>query len=251
MYEAPPNLALLSPSSSRRPMATNADADAEARVSAFLSDSRLFAEKATRCMNKNCAYLCTGIAPAHCCKVCAKTPNQHGPRCLKKLLPCSRPGCGYAVTGLAPSHCCRKCANGEDHGPSCWLMPVPVAVESDEEDDQGADEMPSGGDQQRLLCVPVDDPQDAPLAAAEGLPKPPLPKGVTYPLRTRYVNAPPPLPQGVTAEDELASVMAEEEELALCMELQTVVVDNEKALAMNAEYIRRLEEQLVAAQELM
>ena len=45
--------------------------------------------------------------------------------------------------------------------------------------------------------------------------------------------------------------MAEEEELALCMELQTVVVDNERALAMNAEYIRRLEEQLVAAQELM
>jgi len=133
-------------------------------------------------------------------------------------------------------------------------MPVPVAVESDEEDDddKGADEMPSGGDQQRLLCVPVDDPRDAPLAAAEGLPKPPLPKGVTYPLRTRYVNAqPPPLPQGVTAEDELASVMAEEEELALCMELQTVVVDNERALAMNAEYIRRLEEQLVAAQELM
>ena len=157
------------------------DADAVARVSAFLSDSRLFAEKATRCKNKNCAYLCTGIAPAHCCKVCARTPNQHGPRCLKKLLPCSRPGCGYAVTGLAPSHCCRKCANGEDHGPSCWLMPVPVAVESDEEDDQGADEMPSGGDQQRLLCVPVDDPQDAPLAAAAKGRNVPAP----YPLRER------------------------------------------------------------------
>jgi hypothetical protein len=96
---------------------------ASVRVSAFLSDSRLLAEKARRCKHSNCAFLCTGIQPEHCCRLCARSPGQHGPKCERKLLPCSSAGCKYAVTGLSAAHCCRMCAAGRgEHGPNCWHL---------------------------------------------------------------------------------------------------------------------------------
>ena len=94
-------------------------------VSQFLSDSRAMAERAHRCKASNCAFLCTGLSPSHCCKLCARMPGQHGPKCKRKMLACSSPGCGYAVTGLAAAHCCKKCAAGNgEHGPHCWHLPV-------------------------------------------------------------------------------------------------------------------------------
>ena len=54
---------------------------ASAQVSSFLSESRMMTVKAaTRCKNSGCAFLCTGITPKYCCKLCARTPGQHGPR---------------------------------------------------------------------------------------------------------------------------------------------------------------------------
>ena len=84
----------------------NLDA-ATQKVSAFLSDSRLMAEKiSTLCAHSGCAFLCTGLSGKYCCRMCARSPGAHGPRCQKKMLPCLTPGCGFAVTGLAPAHCC-------------------------------------------------------------------------------------------------------------------------------------------------
>ena len=204
-------------------MALNA---ATAQVSNFLSDSRLFAEKAKQCKNPNCAYLCTGLTPSHCCRKCAKTPNQHGPKCLKKLLACSSPGCTYAVTGVAASHCCKVCAKGghggEEHGPSCWLLPIPTGAKEDEDDDlldedgsvllaaaatATADE-PSGSAD--LQCVPVYDPAVDAAAQPDAL------------------------------DEEIS-----EEERALCARLEAARVANEQALRSNEEYIRMLQEQLV------
>ena len=183
--------------------------DATAQVSAFLSDSRLFAERTAKaCQNKNCAYLCTGLSPNYCCKRCAKAPNQHGPRCLKKLLHCSSPGCGYAVTGLAPSHCCRRCARGEDHGPNCWLLPVPVDAkdkDDDDDSDDAAEEVPSGAvasTNPELLCSEVEEPDTEAL-------------------------------------DEET-----EEERALRLELEAAVEHNDKAIASNEDLIRQLQELL-------
>ena len=117
--------------------------DASARVSAFLSDSRLLAEQAKKCKNTNCAFLCTGLTPSHCCRLCARTPGEHGPKCQRSVLPCSSPGCTYAVTGLAPAHCCRVCATGRgEHGPNCWHLPAEATVCT--EDEVGASEEMSG-----------------------------------------------------------------------------------------------------------
>ena len=82
------------------------------------------------CSNSGCAFVCTGLAVAHCCKRCERTAGSHGPKCEKRLRRCSTEGCVYAVTGLAPT-CCRLCAESarrrdthREHGPLCWLLAV-------------------------------------------------------------------------------------------------------------------------------
>ena len=117
------------------------DDDAVKRVSLFLSESRVLAEKTQRCKHTGCAYLVTGLAPKYCCRMCARSPGAHGPKCAKKLLTCSTPGCGFAVTGLTERHCCRMCAGGKDHGPNCWCLPVELASdEVDAPDEDAPDE---------------------------------------------------------------------------------------------------------------
>ena len=113
----------------------SADDDAAIAVSAFLSDSRMLCEEAKLCKNSGCAFLCTGLTPSHCCRMCARSPGAHGPKCTMKLLVCSTPGCTHAVTGLVAGYCCKMCARGEDHGPNCWRLPVELAAaeEPDEE----------------------------------------------------------------------------------------------------------------------
>lgn len=107
--------------------------DAASKVSSFLSESRVLAERATLCKHSGCAYLCTGLAPSHCCRMCAKSPGMHGPNCAKRLLPCSTPGCGNAVTGVDQKYCCKACPLGRDHGPQCWCLPIALAADNGED----------------------------------------------------------------------------------------------------------------------
>lgn len=125
--------------------------DAAIRVSSFLSESRIVAQRAKLCQHTGCAFLCTGLTPKYCCRLCAKSPGKHGPKCEKKLLPCSTPGCNFAVTGLNDTHCCKMCAYDKGHGPNCWCL---AADEPDEEmqsscatcaDPEESEGMPSGG----------------------------------------------------------------------------------------------------------
>ena len=37
-----------------------------------------------KCANAECAFLCTGIVPHHCCRRCASFPGQHEPNCQRK-----------------------------------------------------------------------------------------------------------------------------------------------------------------------
>lgn len=150
--------------------------DATSRVSSFLSDSRVLAERATLCKNSGCAYLCTGLTPKFCCRICAKSPGAHGPKCAKRMLPCSRPGCGYAVTGIAEKHCCKACALGRDHGPQCWCLSVALAADNEEDtmDDPMEDvsSAPVVGGNAGSSCQPCDEealPLDSALAVASTL----------------------------------------------------------------------------------
>ena len=170
----------------RSHLETTTDLDlASAKVSSFLSDSRVFAERiSTQCSNSGCAFLCTGLAPKHCCKMCAKSPGSHGPKCQKKLLPCATPGCTYAVTGLTAKHCCKMCASfrehgddwwGPSHGAQCWCLPAICAPAEDDEQTSREDSEkakagppppPLAGDV--ALEVPVEEssPETAAAAAA-------------------------------------------------------------------------------------
>ena len=180
--------------------------DSAAAVSAFLSDSRCLAERVARhCKHSNCAFLCTGIAgaPLHCCRLCARSPGQHGPKCARQLLPCSSPGCRYAVTGLTASHCCRKCAAGEDHGPNCWhLLAVNERIAGAEADDEAADD---------LICVEAQGLEEAQLSLA--------------------------------AAEEQDMQEETEEERALRIVLDAKIEGNEMAIQSNDELIRRLREE--------
>jgi hypothetical protein len=173
-------------SSSAAPVVAEDSADldvASAKVTSFLSDSRLFAEKiSTKCANSGCAFLCTGLTPKHCCRMCAKSPGAHGPKCQKKLLACSTPKCNYAVTGLTPKHCCKMCAgsrdHGEDwwgptHGAQCWCLAMECAPAADEEAAEGdgptlADASGEEVAADIALEVPVEEssPENAAAAAA-------------------------------------------------------------------------------------
>ena len=138
------------------PMAED-DADAVSKVSAFLSDSRFFAERAAKlCKHSGCAFLVTGVALAgpHCCRTCARTPGRHGPKCARRLLPCSRPGCAFAVTGLSAKHCCKMCARNGEHGPNCWCMPAGEEEEEDEAVDVADGAESQAGSIDGLACVP-------------------------------------------------------------------------------------------------
>jgi hypothetical protein len=125
--------------------------DAGSRVSSFLSESRILAERATLCAHSGCAFLCTGLTPKYCCRLCAKTPGTHGPKCQKKLLPCSTPGCTFAVTRLGEKYCCKMCQREkvawtkESHGPQCWCLPMEEKCEAAEEEEEAATEPQSSG----------------------------------------------------------------------------------------------------------
>eukprot|EP00967_Tisochrysis_lutea_P148564 scaffold284112_cov28-Tisochrysis_lutea.AAC.1 len=104
---------------------------------AFLSESRLqlAAERsaALPCASAVCAYLCTGLSAAHCCRLCARQPGEHGPQCERRLTQCA--GCEYAVSGLVPAFCCRKCERDPgNHGPHCLRIVVGGVPEGDTEE---------------------------------------------------------------------------------------------------------------------
>lgn len=137
----------------REQYAAKVNDEAARRVSSFLSDSRILAERAKLCQHSGCAFLCTGLTPKYCCRLCAKSPGKHGPKCERKLLPCSTPGCTYAVTGLSATHCCKACAYGKPHGPNCWCLKAEVEEEAEAEagmlceevEPEDRDAVPSGG----------------------------------------------------------------------------------------------------------
>ena len=109
------------------PEAASKQDAAASQVSAFLSDSRILAERVSKkCSNSGCAFLCTGLTPKHCCRMCAKSPGAHGPKCQKRLLACSTPGCNYAVTGLTPrcvhSDAVERCI--QPRSPCCAPRPL-------------------------------------------------------------------------------------------------------------------------------
>jgi hypothetical protein len=99
-----------------------------------LRASRLVAESAQLCANSGCAFLCTGLAPKHCCKRCARDPGAHGPKCERKLRLCSRPGCPYSVTGVSSIFCCKLCGSTGEHGPNCWCLTVPTEPDDEQLD---------------------------------------------------------------------------------------------------------------------
>ncbi|KAL3893862.1 MAG: hypothetical protein SGPRY_013973 [Prymnesium sp.] len=89
-------------------------------LSSFLSESRVKIEQTHRvCSSVGCNYVCTGLLPSHCCRLCASSAGKHGPRCQKRHLRCATPGCAFLCTGISSSHCCRLCAHGEGHGHLC------------------------------------------------------------------------------------------------------------------------------------
>ena len=103
-----------------------------------LKESRIQAESTTLCAHSGCCFLVTGLTQKYCCKKCHASPGMHGPKCQKKLLPCSTPGCPYAVTGLSSIYCCKMCGKNGQHGPHCWHLNLPTAVEDD--DEEGSEE---------------------------------------------------------------------------------------------------------------
>ena len=106
---------------SKQPLANSSPTNAMTKSSAAHGTAVTAADGAL-CSNSGCAYLCTGLAPSHCCKLCSRTPGSHGPNCEKKTIACSSEGCPFVCTGLSPTHCCHSCASGKGHGPHCWEM---------------------------------------------------------------------------------------------------------------------------------
>lgn len=170
------------------------------RLSAFLSDSRMFAEQEAKlCAHSGCAFLCTGASPSHCCRMCAESPGDHGPRCRKKLLQCRN--CGFAVTGLAKAHCCRGCAGGGEHGPNCWQLPAADDDESDGAEGASSDEVGSsgsGGEEEteeeraeRLALEPIVEANEQALADNEVLIRA-LRKQLETKLQGHGASRPPP-----------------------------------------------------------
>ena len=145
--------------------------DAAMRVSSFLSESRILAQRAKLCQHTGCAFLCTGIASKFCCKLCAKSPGKHGPKCEKKLLPCSSPGCTFAVTGVSDTHCCKMCAYGKGHGPNCWCLAAEEVaceeVESAGTDAEVSDDQPSGTGLEDPPSTPSSDDGQGRLGASD------------------------------------------------------------------------------------
>ena len=186
---------------------------AEAKVSAFLSDSRVVAEKARRCKHSGCAYLVTGLTSAYCCRMCARCPGAHGPKCAKKLLVCSTPGCGMAVTGLSETHCCKACGLGRDHGPHCWCLPVELASSDGPDEDEESGEAEASA--LAPACEPCAPPSSEPVAPAS-------------------------MPAGA-ADDEPVDVS--DAELAA---LQAQANSNRSSIAANAAVIQALREALAA-----
>ena len=120
--------------------------DAGSKVSAFLSESRIIAERVTLCKHSGCAFLCTGLAPKHCCRMCARSPGAHGPKCQRRMLPCATPCCEFAMTGITERHCCKACELGRDHGPQCWCLKHALAAADGDEGADSADEGAADGD---------------------------------------------------------------------------------------------------------
>ena len=109
-------------------------------LTSFLSESRLEMEASHHiCSSAGCAYVQTGLAAAHCCRVCSSTPGSHGPHCERRMLRCRASDCIFAVTGIAgcPGHCCRLCARGAGHGPLCQRVQAVGFVEQDEDEGEG------------------------------------------------------------------------------------------------------------------
>ena len=208
------------------------DDDAVKRVSLFLSESRVLAEKTQRCKHTGCAYLVTGLAPKYCCRMCARSPGAHGPKCAKKLLTCSTPGCGFAVTGLSERHCCRMCAGGKDHGPNCWCLPVELASSSVDEVDEPED-LTDGGAMSALDLEPCPPCQPCKPPMAEA-PSAVPPDDASGPLA--WVD--PGEPAG---SDDEEPIDVSDEQVA---ELQGKVDDNMSSIATNAAIIQALREAL-------
>lgn len=198
---------------------------ATAKVSAFLSDSRILAEKAKRCKNSNCAFLITGLTPSHCCKLCARTPGEHGPRCQKRLLACGSPGCAYAITGLAPAHCCKMCATGSGmHGPNCWHLAVPTRDTDVGGDKENGTQQADAGEFEARECAGEFEAREcAPIAAAA--------------WTDDHAGS---SPAGSLEMEET------EEERALRIELDSKIEGNDLAIRSNEELILLLREQLAA-----
>jgi len=198
---------------------------AVAKVSAFLSDSRILAEKAKRCKNSNCAYLCTGLTPSHCCKLCARTAGEHGPKCQKRLLACGSPGCAYAITGLAPAHCCKMCASGSGmHGPNCWHLAVPTRDTDAFTDKENGTQQADAGDFEARECAHAGDFEARECA----------PVGAAAWTEDRAGSSSPPA----------AEMEETEEERALRIELDSKIEGNDLAIRSNEELIVFLREQL-------
>ena len=225
---------------------------AASKVSAFLSDSRVIAERVKICKNSGCAHIVTGLTPAYCCRICAKSPGAHGPKCAKKLLTCATPGCGYAVTGLTEKHCCRMCAGGGDHGPNCWCLQVelaekPEAIEDEENICPPIQTAVSIAEAPAMCepCVELTDEQGSPSTSEPSMTADPeeLPPAIVAcsNANAAWAAASGILGPGPDDDDEPVDVTDAE-----VLELEEKAEANRRQMDQNAAIIQALKEQLAA-----
>ena len=219
--------------------------DAASKVSSFLSESRVLAERATLCKHSGCAYLCTGLAPSHCCRMCAKSPGAHGPKCAKKLLGCATPGCSMAVTGITEKYCCKMCGKNGQHGPNCWCLQMALVRTDEGEEEAEAEAEAEAETEAESASASSPEPTGWPLATVDEPSEPEPPDDTVATACAAAAHA------WSKSESKMYDAKAGEGEPidisdAEVAELETTVQANQATIATNMAIIQALREALNA-----